>query len=76
MKRFSERQERVFKSLTKLITYHKSDDPREILNELFEYRTSPVRYEVDIYNDFSWLSDDEWFAVRDRIEEEYSILLK
>lgn len=75
-KKLTEEQDRVFKFLSKAIIDKNLEDAREILNTLFELRLSQDKHENRIFNDFSWMEDDEWLAVRSKVEERYSILLK
>lgn len=76
LKKFTDEQDRVFKFLSKTIIDKNTNNGREILDILFELRTSPDKHENKIFDDFSWMDDEEWMAVRNKIEEEYSILLK
>ena len=75
-KELTEEQDRVFKFLSKTIIDKNLEDAREILNTLFELRLSQDKHENRIFDDFSWMEDDEWLAVRSKVEERFSILLK
>lgn len=75
-KKFTDEQDRVFKYLSKTIIETNENNGKVILNNLFSLRVSPDKHENKIYEDFSWMNDDEWLTIRNRVEEEYSILLK